>query len=59
MTNIQAQEILILLKQAQQIGLRFDIGTAYIRRSYIEKQNELNKKIDDVVATINQQEKQP
>jgi LAS superfamily LD-carboxypeptidase LdcB len=46
MTNEQTQELIKLLKDAQRLGLRFDIGTAYIRRSYIDAQTELNAQID-------------
>ena len=52
MTNEQAQELIQLLREAQQLGLRFDIGNAYIRRSYIDEQNELNAKIDTLLKGI-------
>ncbi|WNO48688.1 hypothetical protein [Achromobacter phage nyashin_LB6] len=38
-------EILGMLKEAQRLGLTFDIGTAYISRAYIDKQTELNARI--------------
>ena len=34
-----------LLIAAQRLGLNFERGTAYIRRSYIDEQDELNKPI--------------
>lgn len=43
-------ELLELLKEAQYLGLRFDIGGAYIRRSYIDKQDELNERINAALA---------
>jgi predicted porin len=45
-------ELLDLLKQAQRLGLTFDIGTAYIRRSYIDEQDALNTKINALRARI-------
>jgi hypothetical protein len=33
------------LHEAAKLGLTFDIGSAYIRRSYIDKQTELNNRI--------------
>lgn len=40
------RKILQLLKKAQTLGLNFDIGSAYIRRSYIDQQSVLNAEID-------------
>ena len=40
------RKILQLLKKAQTLGLNFDIGSAYIRREFINKQTELNAEID-------------
>jgi len=45
----QVQKILQLLKKAQALGLNFDIGTAYIRRSYIDEQTVLNAEIDKLL----------
>jgi hypothetical protein len=45
-------ELLELLRQAQSLGLRFDIGSAYIRRSYIDAQTELNARIDAARARL-------
>ena len=39
-------ELLGLLDTAQRLGLSFSIGSAYIRREYITKQDELNTRID-------------
>ena len=41
-------DLINLLHQAQYLGLRFDIGSAYIRRSYINEQDEINRKINAV-----------
>lgn len=38
-------ELVELLREAAKLGLTFDIGSAYIRRSYIDKQTELNNRI--------------
>jgi hypothetical protein len=38
-------ELVQLLHEAAKLGLTFDIGSAYIRRSYIDKQTELNNRI--------------
>lgn len=46
-------ELVALLNEARQLGLTFDIGSAYIRRSYIDKQTELRariKQVNDAVA---------
>jgi hypothetical protein len=45
----QVQKILQLLQKAQALGLNFDIGTAYIRRSYIDEQTALNAEIDAIL----------
>lgn len=34
-----------LLREAVRLGLRFDIGSAYIRRAYIDHQDDLVKRI--------------
>jgi LAS superfamily LD-carboxypeptidase LdcB len=52
MTNEQTQELIKLLKDAQRLGLRFYIGTAYIRRSYIDAQTELNAQIDALLKEV-------
>jgi hypothetical protein len=38
-------ELVQLLRETAKLGLAFDIGSAYIRRSYIDKQTELNNRI--------------
>lgn len=38
-------EVVQMLREAQRLGLNFDIGNAYIRRAYIDKQTELNARI--------------
>jgi len=45
----QVQKILQLLQKAQALGLNFDIGSAYIRRSYIDQQTALNAEIDAIL----------
>jgi hypothetical protein len=45
----QVQKILQLLQKAQALGLNFDIGSAYIRRSYIDEQTALNAEIDTIL----------
>ena len=59
MTNANTQteseviaELAELLRKAQGLGLRFDIGTAYIRRSYIDTQTELNARIDAALSRL-------
>ena len=44
------QELVALLKESARLGLDFDIGTAYIRRAYIDKQTNLCARIDDAIA---------
>jgi len=45
----QVQKILQLLQKAQALGLNFDIGSAYIRRSYIDEQTALNAEINAIL----------
>jgi len=45
----QVQKILQLLQKAQALGLNFDIGSAYIRREYIDQQTALNAEIDTIL----------
>ena len=45
-TSEQLKELCQLLKEAQRLSLEFDVVSAYIRRAYIDAQNELNVKID-------------
>ena len=40
-----ANDLRELLYEAHELGLNFSIGTAYIRRSYITKQDELTARI--------------
>jgi len=47
-------EVAALLFAAQRLGLDFACGTAYIRRSYIDKQDELNEPIDALRKQINE-----
>jgi hypothetical protein len=47
--QIEIEKILQLLQRAQALGLNFDIGTAYIRRSYIDEQTALNAQIDAIL----------
>jgi hypothetical protein len=54
MTNKQAQELINLIREAQRLGLGFDIGTAYIRRSYIDEQAALNERIDALIKEVTQ-----
>jgi hypothetical protein len=46
-----AHEAIELLAKAQLLGLRFDIGNAYIRRAFIDEQDALNKKIDKLLSS--------
>ena len=41
-------ELLQLLREAQNLGLTFHIGNAYIRRAYIDEQDALNARIDAI-----------
>lgn len=42
-------EVVSMLKDAQRLGLTFDIGSAYIRRQYIDAQDALNARIAKVL----------
>lgn len=42
-------EVVAMLKEAQRLGLNFDIGSAYIRRAYIDAQDALNARIAKVL----------
>ena len=56
MTDEQAENFSQLVKKAQLLGLRFDCGTAYIKRSYVDKQNELNLQIDAALRELEEQD---
>ena len=47
------QELAALLIEARDLGLTFHTGSAYISRSYIDKQAGLNKRIDEALAKLN------
>jgi len=47
--QVDIDKILQLLQKAQALGLNFDIGTAYIRRSYIDEQTALNAEINAIL----------
>jgi hypothetical protein len=47
--QVDIDKILQLLKKAQALGLNFDIGSAYIRREYINQQTTLNAEIDAIL----------
>lgn len=46
------EQLITTLQRAEKLGLTFDIGSAYIRRSYIDKQDELRKQISDLLERI-------
>ena len=48
----QIQKLLQLLKKAQRLGLSFDIGSAYIRRDYIDQQTALNAEINAITKEL-------
>ena len=45
-------ELVGLIRAAARLGLNFDCGTAYIRRSYIDKQDELKAEIKALMAAL-------
>lgn len=45
-------ELVGLIRAAAKLGLQFDIGSAYIRRSYIDEQDALNSQIAALVSTL-------
>ena len=52
MTTKQTQDLIRLLKESQYLGLNFDIGRAYISRAYIDKQSQLTREIDALLAEV-------
>ncbi len=48
----QTQKLLQLLIKAQHLGLNLFVGSAYINRAYIDKQNALNAEIDAVIKEL-------
>jgi hypothetical protein len=52
MTTQQAQDLIDLLRKTAALGLTFDCGTAYIRRSYIDEQTALRARITDAIAML-------
>ncbi len=49
---MDAKELIELLKDVQRLGLRFDIGNAYIRREYINQQEALNARVDAAIKEL-------
>lgn len=47
--NPADQEVVDLMLEMARLGLDFDCGTAYIRRSYIDKQEELLARMKKVL----------
>lgn len=45
-------ELVGLIRAAAKLGLAFDIGSAYIRRSYIDEQDALNSQIAALVSAL-------
>lgn len=45
-------ELVGLIRAAAKLGLQFDIGSAYIRRSYIDEQDALNSQIAALVTAL-------
>lgn len=45
-------ELVALLNETKRLGLSFDIGSAYLRRSYIDKQTELRARIEQVNEAV-------
>lgn len=45
-------ELVGLIRAAAKLGLTFDTGSAYLRRSYIDKQNALNSQIAALVSAL-------
>ena len=52
MTPQQAQELIDLLRETTALGLTFDCGTAYISRSYVDKQDELRERITAAIDLL-------
>lgn len=48
----QAHELIKLLRETASLGLTFDCGTAYIRRSYIDKQTALRTRIAAAIELL-------
>ena len=48
----QTQKLLQLLIKAQHLGLNLFVGSAYISRAYIDKQNALNAEINAVIKEL-------
>ena len=49
-TTEPVAELVALLKEAADLGLTFEIGTAYIRRAYIDHQTDLRARISAAIA---------
>ena len=47
--NETITELIALLKESRQLGLTFDIGNVYIRRAYIDAQDDLRARIQDAI----------
>lgn len=55
MSTQTQNELLTLLKEAQNLGLTFFVGNAYISRAYIDAQDDLNKRIEATIKKIESQ----
>ena len=52
MNTQQAQELIDLLRETVTLGLTFDVGSAYISHSYIDKQDELRSRITAAIDLL-------
>lgn len=52
MNAAQTQELINLLRETRSLGLTFDCGNAYISKSYIDKQEELKKRISEAIKVL-------
>lgn len=52
LTNDQARDLVDLLRKTEALGLTFECGNAYIRRSYIDKQEVLRARVKAAIDLL-------
>ena len=46
------KDLIDILQKVSQLGLEFDCGNVYIRRSYVDQQTALRERVAAAIATL-------
>jgi hypothetical protein len=49
---MDTEDLIDLLQKVSRLGLEFDVGNVYIRRSYIDQQTLLRARVAAAIATL-------